>query len=191
MNPSWKIRNPIQLDQKTKGEVWHPEIEFENVLNYRKTKAYGGDTTFSFYIENSKYYNMIYGEKFQVTFSCHFHLSKYPFDSHECQLYFGDGRYNTSQMHFNHITMLYKKVKTGKEDDFFNIDNSPLPWDFQLNPLATKEKDIGYYNVSKAGMLIKIKRKSFGLLLSGYYYPTTTFALFSMVSFIINPDVVS
>ena len=41
------------------------------------------------------------------------------------------------------------------------------------------------------GMLMKLKRKSLGQLLSGYYYPTTTFAFLSMMSFLINPDVVS
>ena len=81
--------------------------------------------------------------------------------------------------------------ETWKEVDPIIIDNSPLPFEFRLNPLATKEEDNGFYNVSKTGMCIKFKRKSFGLLLGGYYYPTTAFALLSMVSFVINPDVVS
>lgn len=107
MNPFWKIRNHIQFDQKTKGEVWHPEIEFENVLNYQKTEAYGGDTTFSFWldIDYSKYYNMVYGEKFQITFSCHFHLDKYPFDSHECQMI-------TNIIHLNCNSILWPSSTT-------------------------------------------------------------------------------
>ena len=71
------------------------------------------------------------------------------------------------------------------------IDNSTLPFEFQLKSLAEKEKTYSHINISYTGMGLSIKRKSFGLLLSGYYYPTTSFALFSMVSFIINPDVVS
>merc|ERR1712008_263366 len=43
---------------------------------------------------------------------------------------------------------------------------------------------------SFTGMLLTIKRKSYGQLLSGYYYPTASFALLSMISFLINPDVV-
>ena len=134
---------------------------------------------------------MIYGEKFQVTFSCHFHLSKYPFDSHDCQLYFGDMRFNSSQLNFNPIKIHLKIDESTQGVDPAIIDNSPLPFEFQLNPLATKEQDNGLYNVSKTGMCIKFKRKSLGLLLSGYYYPTMSFALLSMVSFVINPDVVS
>ena len=49
--------------------------------------------------------------------------------------------------------------------------------------------DFGTYPLT--GMIIKMKRKSLGLLLGGYYYPTTAFALLSMISFLINPDIVS
>ena len=71
------------------------------------------------------------------------------------------------------------------------IDKSTLPFEFQLKSLAEKERKYSHIKVSMTGMQLKIKRKSLGLLLSGYYYPMTSFALFSMVSFIINPDVVS
>ena len=134
---------------------------------------------------------MEYGEEFKITFSCNFHLAKYPFDSHDCPLYFGDDNYNISLLIFNPIRILYKMDETWKEFDPLIIDHSPLLFKFEINPLATKEQDNGFDNVSKTGMCIQFKRKSFGLLLGGYYYPTTLFALFSMVSFIINPDVVS
>ena len=187
----WNNRNHVEFNKQTARDVWHPEIKFENVLNYKKTEPYGGETTFSFNLGFKKSYYMEYGEDFKITFSCDFHLAKYPFDSHHCPLYFGDERYNSSQLKFNTIRISYKMDETWKEVDPIIIDNSPLPFEFQLNPLATKEKNNSFYNVSKTGMRLSIKRKSFGLLLSGYYYPTTSFALFSMVSFIINPDVVN
>merc|ERR1712241_361525 len=37
---------------------------------------------------------------------------------------------------------------------------------------------------------MKLKRKSLGQLLSGYYYPTSTFAFLSMMSFLIKPEIV-
>ena len=161
-------------------------------MKYEQTKPYGGDTNFSFYLvfENSSY-NMVYGEEFEMTLSCHFYLAKYPFDSHDCQLYFGDMRFNSSQLNFNPIKIHLKIDESTQGVDPAIIDNSPLPFEFQLNSLGAKEVRFGNLNLSKTGMSIRIKRKSLGLLLSGYYYPTTSFALFSMVSFIINPDVVS
>ena len=126
-----------------------------------------------------------------MTFSCHFHLSKFPFDYHECPIYFGDKRYSTNTLSINDIRVNHGKSWTGVGDDPLIVDELALPFGFELEALPTKEKDIDYnYNVSQAGMIIKIKRESIGQLLSGYYYPTTSFALLSMISFLINPDVV-
>ena len=133
---------------------------------------------------------MQYGEGFKITFSCHFHLAKYPFDSHDCPLYFAEDRYNSSEVKFNSTTIYYNTDETSEGVDPIIIDKLPFPFEFQLKSLPTKEKGVSW-NVSYTGMNVRIKRKSFGLLLSGYYYPTTSFALLSTVSFLINPDVVS
>lgn len=70
------------------------------------------------------------------------------------------------------------------------LDDLALPFRFELEVLQNKEKDVGNYNASMAGILIRIERESLGQLLSSYYYPTASFALLSMVSFLINPEVV-
>ena len=44
---------------------------------------------------------------------------------------------------------------------------------------------------SRAGMCIALTRTNRGNLDSGYYYPSTAFALLSMISYLINPDIVS
>ena len=48
----------------------------------------------------------------------------------------------------------------------------------------------GYY-YSFVGMRITLSRNNFGLLVGGYYGPTIIFSLLSLVSFAINPDIVS
>ena len=69
------IRNSVEFDQKTKREVWNPEIKFENALKYEQTKPYGGDSTFVFWlVYGTSSYEMHYGEEFQITFHCQFHL---------------------------------------------------------------------------------------------------------------------
>ena len=134
---------------------------------------------------------MEYGEEFQLTFSCHFQLSEFPFDSHECPIYFEDRRYSSKTLSINNITINYGKSWTSVGDDSLNLYDLGLPFEFELEAIPTKEMDIDYnYNVSQAGMVIKIDKRSLGQLLSGYYYPTTSFALLSMISFLINPDVV-
>ena len=73
----------------------------------------------------------------------------------------------------------------------------PFPFEFYLEtlpPFATVYdlqeicRDETY---SFAGILIKMKRNSVGQLLCGYYYPTTSFALLSMISYLIKPEKVS
>ena len=94
-NLKYIFRNSVEFDQKTKSEVWNPEIKFENALKYEQTKPYGGDSTFVFWlVYGTSSYEMHYGEEFQITFHCQFHLATYPFDSHECLLYFSDERYS-------------------------------------------------------------------------------------------------
>ena len=71
------------------------------------------------------------------------------------------------------------------------LDDLTIPYGVELELLQFKEKyATKTHNYSVAGILIKIKRDSLGQLLSGYYYPTASFAILSMVSFLIHPDVV-
>ena len=63
---------------------------------------------------------------------------------------------------------------------------------YNTKALPIFEKIDSYGNAhSYTGMLIKMKRKSLGFLLGSYYYPTGIFALLSMISFLISPDIVS
>ena len=44
---------------------------------------------------------------------------------------------------------------------------------------------------SYTGIALRMRRKSLGQLLSGFFYPSAAFALLSMISFLIKPDMVS
>ena len=66
-----------------------------------------------------------------------------------------------------------------------------LPFDFELQSLPKSNISWQNFPFSYTGMKITMKRKILGDLLVGYYYPTAAFALLSMISFLINPDVVS
>ena len=71
------------------------------------------------------------------------------------------------------------------------LDDLTIPFKLELELLQLTEKyATGTHNYSVAGILIKVKRDSLGQLLSGYYYPTASFAMLSMGSFLIHPDVV-
>ena len=96
----------------------------------------------------------------------------------------------TSEITFKSATIAFGNTKTRFGEDPLVLNDLPFPFQFNLESLPAFEKT--YDDVySYTGMLLKIKRTSLGQLLSGFYYPTGAFAFLSMISYLINPDVVS
>ena len=127
------------------------------------------------------------GEAFQLTFSCNFDFSAFPFDSHECPIEYGDAVFGQGLMRFNETRAVFGNISTKTGGDPIILDNLPFPFKFEIRALPT----FTMYNFySYTGIVLKMTRKSPGVL-SGYFYPTTAFALLSMISFLIKPDIVS
>ena len=183
------FRDALQIDKKTAELVWHPVFKFENLLDYKQIKGYGVTPTSSFLIFQNPEKFLQYGEEFQLTISCHFHLERFPFDSHECPIYFGNELYSTDELIFDEIRVYYGNDQTVEGTKAVFIDEMALPFEFELEALLIKQTSFNF-NISSAGILVRMRRNSLGQLLSGYYYPTTSFAMLSMISFLINPDVV-
>ena len=169
--------------------IWTPSLEFENVLQYQSTQAYGASFKFSLWYNIEKG-NLEYEEEIQLSLLCPFEFSDFPFDSHECYVEYGDDKYGASKLILNPANIAYRNLKIRFGDDPLLIDHLPSPYKFELAPLPSKE--IMYDELySYTGMILKLERNSLGKLLSGFYYPTTAFAILSLISYLINPDVVS
>ena len=105
---------------------------------------------------------------------------------------FGDETYGINLgVKLNTATINYGPDYSGEFDPPIILNNLPFPFQFELEPLPAYEQVWEGAIYTYTGMLMRLKRKSLGQLLSGYYYPTATFAFLSMISFLINPDVVS
>jgi hypothetical protein len=87
--------------------------------------------------------------------------------------------------------IIYDSMTTTEGPIIFN--SLPFPYKINITSKLTFNKvekgDEMMY--SKTGVCLDLKRSRMGHLGSGYYYPTTTFALLSMISYLINPDIVS
>ena len=185
--------------------VWHPLIDFGNLLKYEKTKVYGGVKPFrSWYIKNRPFVagdaqdeNLIaYWEEIQISFSCGFQFRNYPFDHHQCILEFVSRTSTTDVMNMKPHRIIYDnvlpRIMHSLADDPIILSNLSHRFEFEFKFLSTFEKTDAYnYTSSYVGIEIKMKRITLGELLSGYYYPMAAFASLSMISFLINPDVVS
>ena len=185
--------------------VWHPIIDFGKLLKYEKTKVYGGVKPFrSWYIKNPPVGSrgaldekmIAYWEEVQLSFSCGFHFRNYPFDHHKCILEFGSSTLTTQVLNLKPNKIIYDNVLPcimhSLADDPIVLSNLSHHFEFEFKFLSPSEKTDAYnYTSSRVGMEIKMKRITLGELLSGYYYPMAAFASLSMISFLINPDVVS
>ena len=90
------------------------------------------------------------------------------------------------------------RSRTSPGDPPIILDNKmPFPFEFHLETLQPFQIVYNLQEISRdeiysfAGILIKMKRNSVGQLLCGYFYPTTSFALLSMISYLIKPEKVS
>ena len=124
-------------------------------------------------------------------FSCHFQFKTFPFDSQECCMSYGENKDNASA-----VKMKTAEIYFANESTKFApivVDNLHFPYEFHIISLPTfNYTDASYGQVlSKTGICINMKRRTRGHLDSGYYYPTTAFAVLSMISYLINPDSVN
>ena len=76
---------------KQRESIWNPILKFSNVKKYESTRFYGGLKTFNFWYNGSQ--TMMYGEEFQLIFSCQFDFTHFPIDENECRMMFGDESY--------------------------------------------------------------------------------------------------
>jgi hypothetical protein len=171
-------------------------MAFDRLIRFKHTAMYG-HTDSSQSVVLPKWYtwnqNRVTVETFQLTFSCNFDFSEFPFDSHDCPIEYGSGFYTLEQMRLNKTQAVFGNISTKFGGDPIIVDNLPFPFEFQLVVQPTFEKTSIHRELtySYTGVVLKMRRKSPGQLLCGYFYPTTAFALLSMISFLIRPDIVS
>ena len=139
--------------------------------------------------------NRLTSETFQLTFSCNFHFADFPFDSHECPIEYGSGILRQEKMRFNVTRADFGNLSTETGGEPIILDNLHFPFEFQLVVLPNFEVKTNRRNdpltFSYTGIALRMRRKSLGQLLSGFFYPSAAFALLSMISFLIKPDMVS
>ena len=158
------------------------------------TLAYSSNNEFSkirISLEKSRLRNMIYAEALKVKFSCPFNFKNFPFDSNQCCLTYGDLAYGINDVTLGPAKIFYDNMTT--EDGPIIVNSLPFPFMVKITEKETFVKVDQYRKkeYSRSGICISLTRTSRGRLDSGYYYPMAAFALLSMISYLINPDIVS
>ena len=123
--------------------------------------------------------------------SCAMEFQIFPFDHHECDMVFYNSQHGYSKLVMAPIVVQQgnEEIKLGDEEMEFHSQR--LPFQITVQSLNTSIVKSMVWLRSGAGVRFRFARNSIGLLLGGYYGPTATFALLSMVSYIIKPEIVS
>ena len=191
------FRNEVKVEKNMVKPLWYPLLDFEKRMDLEQSKVFGSTLggTMGYYEDTNQ---MIYAEAFKLKFSCPFDFDNFPFESNLCCLSYGDFRNGNgaSNVTLMPAIIIYDNMTTTEGPIIFN--SLPFPYKINITSKLTFNKvekgvlkkgdDILY---SKTGMCFDLKRSRMGHLASAYYYPTTAFALLSMISYLINPDTVS
>jgi hypothetical protein len=186
-----KLFSDFDLTEEESKLIWQPVLGFQKLIEFKRTPMYGGSES-----SVSKLFpgrqNRIIGENFQLTFSCDFDFAEFPFDSHECPVEYGSSTLSYKNVRFNITQAVFGTTSTKSGGDPIILDNLSFPFEFQIMAQPSfKLANERMVSFSYTGIVLKMRRKSPGQLLIGYFYPTASFAFLSMISFMINPDMVS
>ena len=169
--------------------IWRPDLAFLHMTDNKILVTYGNEEKFSFWI-NTEDNSMEYIESIRVTFSCKFSFEDYPLDTHFCPLKFGSETVSTDKLLFEGVKILNIDGNATELTEKIRFENEHLPYDMwieAINPFS--HYNIGHFS-PYIGVTLILKRNTLGDLIAGYYIPTSIFAIFSMISFFIDPDVV-
>ena len=177
-------------DYKYDDILWKKQsIFWVNSLKTGKEATYGMGGFDYFWHEPPHFFK--FADVMTQKISCVMEFGNFPFDHHVCDMVF----YN-SQHHYNKVIMA--PVTLGKDtrkvelnEGELEIKSGRLPYKITAEVLNTTTVKSMTWLRSGAGIRFYFARSSIGLLVGGYYGPTAIFALLSLISYIIKPEIVS
>ena len=169
--------------------MFFPKLRFHKAKEVVPVKEYGpvNDRNYFWFA----YPNLLqYQERLKITIYCSFEFTKFPFDSHECDLNYAMASYMVKTVKLLPPNLKFDNITTKKgQKGIFSISQSP-PFNIDLTSIDSFTMIDNEFEYSFTGMHMEFKRNSIGVLISGYYVPTTTFSVFSLVSYFIDPNIV-
>ena len=180
-----------EIDPKVHPEIFGKQLSlnFINSLSIDKALIYGEDK-FQYFWHAEPHYKE-YAELIKETLNCDFEFHFFPFDKHECFLRFHNPHLITEFLKITPTKIYASSKSTNLSQNSIEIQNSRLPYKITLESIETSMTQSTIYQYVNSGLKITLERRNIGQLLGGFFCPTAIFALLSLVSFTINPDIVS
>ena len=122
---------------------------------------------------------------------CAFDFSHFPFDTNSCNFSIGSISHSHSYVLLSPTMAINGDRFINKIGDTLDIHQKRLPFDIQIEiykPFTVFEDG---YDYSFAGFTLHFKRSDLGTLVGGFYFPTGSFSLLSLLSYSIHYENVS
>ena len=179
-------------------QIWHPElyigndVETQNLLNFGQNSDLITSLWY-FYSEHRVRYSTIFTAKI----ACSLDFQTFPFDSHTCLM-------NFNNWIGANYRIIFGKPKVYTNDGFYTEGkeiggyefelktDGRLDYDFKFESLPSSTFIDSGFEYALAQVKIDFKRtdKSRTEIFGGYHTTTAIFAILSLLSFFMNPDVV-
>ena len=183
-------QNETWYPQEDLNRVWTPKIYFLNAISIEKLNTFGDTLTrSSSYVYPQSMFT--YNELMIMTLSCSMDFQRFPLDVQTCYL-----NYTSLSGSIERIVLskpkLLSTAKDNEEKSEIKLDSWTLPFQIQMKALESETHLDGQRLSSHACIKITLDRNINELenLLVSFYGPTGIFALFSMISFFIQPEMV-
>ena len=178
------------------NNLFNPQLKIKNTKETINKKQVGpgrSDVTFLFGFNGRRYmqHYLEYQHSQKVTLYCAFDFTDYPFDSNYCNLEYGPASHFIDSVVMRPTRIRYEGRKVNFGEGKVKIKDPRLPFTFELEALEPFMHNESGFHYSYARMRIKITRDNYETLLIGFYFPTFIFALLSLISYFISPEIVS
>ena len=130
-----------------------------------------------------------------MTSECKMDFANFPFDNQYCNWYMRSQNVNAKDLTLNRISIATdsnNEVKGYDVNEPALLPSIGISFDVTVLSLDSFERRMGDYNISVAGLRFHLQRKpkEAQRLLTSYFFPTGAFAMLSLCSFFIKPDMV-
>ena len=179
-------------DTKNPNEILRRAQSAAKIINCQsleKTKMIDVKNSLGFFWHQEPFFKL-FEEDFKVTLSCNFDFLMFPFDKHQCYLKFINPYYEKDQAKFTPTSIYVKSSSTNLTDQPLLIKDHKLPYEISVASIPTGQYFLTKYTHATTGIVFNLERNDIGQLIGGFFWPTGIFTIISLVSFLIDPDVV-
>ena len=161
-------------------QVERPDMMFLNSFALEKLPLVGANEFRYFWFYG---YRFEYAEYLKLDLGCHFDFSSFPFDYHECDLRYYSPSYDAPMLSF--------EIPTLNQDEGYVDLRIPFQVNVEVIEDQNKTLKMMTYEYNTAGVRLSFQRNEHGILISGFFVPTGTFAIFSILSLLLGQDKVN